>query len=62
MATAIAKNDPLATRLTKQNLQMVEGDMEKLRKFASASQAVCYESTEKVRRMDEFLSRKRKKS
>lgn len=58
MAQQIAANDPLATRLTKQAVQLVEGDQEQLRRFVSAAQAICFDSPEKLRRMDAFLARK----
>jgi enoyl-CoA hydratase len=60
MALQVAANDPLATRLTKQALQMVEGDQEQLRRFVSAAQAICFESPEKLRRMAVFLERKQR--
>jgi enoyl-CoA hydratase len=60
MALLVAANDPLATRLTKQALQMVEGDQEQLRRFVSAAQAICFESPEKLRRMAVFLERKQR--
>lgn len=56
----IARNDSLATRLTKQALQSVEPDLERQRRFVSVAQATCFESPEKFRRMDAFLERKRK--
>lgn len=58
MAAGIARNDPLAVRLTKQALQLTEGNLEALRRFSSAAQAACFESPEKDRRMDAFLARK----
>lgn len=61
MAALIARNDPLATRLTKQALQMTAGDTAALRQFVSAAQAVCFDSPEKLRRMDAFLERKKRK-
>lgn len=60
MAQKIAAQDGLATRLTKQAVQLVEGDQEQLRRFVSAAQAVCFESPEKLKRMDAFLARKAK--
>jgi len=62
MARAIAGNDPLATRLTKQCLQLVDGDLDAMRRFAGAAQAVCFESPEKTRRMDAFLARKHRRT
>lgn len=59
LARQIARNDLLALRLTKQALQQVEPDLEKVRRFVSTAQAACFESPEKFRRMDEFLARKR---
>lgn len=61
MARRVAANDPLATRLTKQALQMVEGDQEQLRRFVSTAQAICFESPEKLRRMAVFLERKQRR-
>lgn len=58
MANQIAAHDGLATRLTKQAVQLVEGDQETMRRFVSAAQAICFESPEKFRRMDAFLARK----
>ena len=60
VATMIALNDPLATRLTKQALQGAQGDSAQARRFADTAQAVLFESPEKFRRMDEFLARKRR--
>ena len=60
-ARLIAANDPQATRLTKQALQMVEGNQEQLRRFVSAAQAICFDSPEKVRRMTVFLERKQRR-
>lgn len=62
MAGLIARNDRLATRLTKQSLRMIEGQLEQVRMFVSAAQAVCFDSPEKVRRMDAFLDRKKKRA
>lgn len=62
MAQLIAKNDPLATRLTKQCLQLCEGDLEALRRFSNTAQAVCFESPTKAERMDNFLARKARKA
>ncbi|MBM4344626.1 MAG: enoyl-CoA hydratase/isomerase family protein [Deltaproteobacteria bacterium] len=62
MAGLIARNDPLATRLTKQAIRLVQGPEEHYRQFASAAQAVCFESPEKVKRMDAFLERKKRRA
>lgn len=61
LARLIAANDPLATRLTKQAIQLVEGDQQQLRQFVSAAQAICFDSPEKRRRMDVFLERKQRR-
>lgn len=60
MATMIARNDPLATRLTKQALALAQGNAAEARRFADTAQAVLFESPEKRRRMDEFLTRKKR--
>ncbi len=62
MAGLIARNDSLATRLTKQALRLVQGPEDHYRQFVSAAQAVCFESPEKVRRMDAFLERKKRRA
>lgn len=61
MANLIARNDPLATQLTKQALRLVQGPEDQYRQFVSAAQAVCFESPEKLRRMDAFLDRKKRR-
>ena len=60
MAATIARNDPLATRLTKLALAAAQGDVAMARRFADTAQAVLFESPEKFKRMDGFLARKRK--
>ncbi|MBI5610358.1 MAG: enoyl-CoA hydratase/isomerase family protein [Deltaproteobacteria bacterium] len=58
MAAQIAKNDGLATRLTKQALQLGEGNLEHQRRFANLAQGLCFDSPAKIARMDAFLARK----
>lgn len=60
MAETIARNDPLATRMTKQALAQYEGDTVGLTRFANAAQAALFESPEKARRMEAFLARRKK--
>jgi enoyl-CoA hydratase len=58
MARTIARNDPLALRLTKLALAQVTNGGPGLQSFESTAQAVLFESEEKFRRMDEFLKRR----
>jgi len=57
LADRIARNDPLATRLTKVALAAPRGAHPAI---DDESQAVLFESPEKLRRMAEFLERRRK--
>ncbi len=61
MAQMIARNDPLATRLTKQALAAAQGDVAQARRFADTAQALLFDSPEKFARMDAFLARKHKR-
>lgn len=60
VAEMIARNDPLATRMTKQALAQWEGDTTSLTRFSNAAQAALFESPEKLRRMDAFLARRKR--
>ena len=62
MAQMIARNDPLATRLTKLALAQVADATAgpAAQTFANVVQAVLFESPEKIKRMDAFLARKKK--
>jgi enoyl-CoA hydratase len=60
MAAMITGNDPLATRLTKLALARNHGDTGAAQAFANVAQAVLFESPEKTKRMEAFLTRKRK--
>ena len=60
VAEMIARNDTLATRMTKQALAQIGTDAGALTRFANAAQAALFESPEKFRRMDAFLARRKK--
>ena len=58
MGRTIARNDALALRMTKLALAQVTAGGPALQSFESTAQAVLFDSDEKRRRMDEFLSRR----
>lgn len=62
MAEMIARNDTLATQLTKQALAFAQGDVQAARRYCDTAQAVLFESPAKRSRMDAFLARKARKS
>lgn len=60
LAKRIARNDPLANRLTKAALSArFSADNHSARIFENVAQAVLFESPEKFRRMGDFLERKK---
>jgi enoyl-CoA hydratase len=62
LAREIARNDPLAVRMTKLAINVGIGALDPGRVVESVAQASCFESEEKFRRMTEFLEKKASKS